>query len=288
MTGTVAYARALARSQDPATRSTAPVATLGPVLVATGQLREASAVYAPFFARAYAKPSPGSDVYTRLFGLRVALLHGANADSIGKELEAITKLPDWRRLPPVRRPYSLVAAAFALAGLPNWARDVRSAMLAEDSSASSPDSKRFTQPRVDGVIALAERRPKDAIASLRKVVAARAALGVNAGDATAPLARAFDEAGMADSAIAYLELNLKRKAPGQMLSWYTSDNEDPYDLPAIAHKRLAELYDARGDRARAIQHYSSFVALWSHADPDLQPMVTAARKRLAYLRRKEG
>jgi hypothetical protein len=50
-------------------------------------------------------------------------------------------------------------------------------------------------------------------------------------------------------------------------------------LPGI-HYRLAELYEARGDRQRAAEHYGRFVTLWKDADPSLQPRVAEARRRL--------
>ena len=52
-----------------------------------------------------------------------------------------------------------------------------------------------------------------------------------------------------------------------------------------AHKRLGELYEARGDNARAVSHYTAFVNLWKRADPDLQPRVAEVRTRLERLRR---
>jgi DNA-binding SARP family transcriptional activator len=54
---------------------------------------------------------------------------------------------------------------------------------------------------------------------------------------------------------------------------------------APAHKRLGELYEAKGDTKRAAAHYASFVELWKNADPDLQPKVTEVRARLERLRR---
>jgi hypothetical protein len=48
-------------------------------------------------------------------------------------------------------------------------------------------------------------------------------------------------------------------------------------------KRLGELYEAKGSRAKAAEHYLAFVDLWKNADPELQPAVTAVRQRLAHL-----
>jgi hypothetical protein len=49
-------------------------------------------------------------------------------------------------------------------------------------------------------------------------------------------------------------------------------------LPPV-HERLGTLYGARGERAKALAHDRTFVALWNNADPELQPRVAAARKR---------
>jgi hypothetical protein len=58
---------------------------------------------------------------------------------------------------------------------------------------------------------------------------------------------------------------------------------DPSFL-AGTHKRLGELYEAKGDEQRARDHYAKFVALWNNADPELQPKVSQVKQRLARLR----
>ena len=57
-----------------------------------------------------------------------------------------------------------------------------------------------------------------------------------------------------------------------------------YFLPAI-HKRLGELYEAKGQRDKALAHYRMFIDLWKDADPELQPKVTDAKQRVAALTR---
>ncbi|HEX6941651.1 MAG TPA: hypothetical protein VF128_01920 [Gemmatimonadaceae bacterium] len=91
------------------------------------------------------------------------------------------------------------------------------------------------------------------------------------------IARAYDLAGNADSAIAFLDRYVTRRLDpvGQV-------NEDARSL-AGSHKRLAELYDAKGNREKAMSHYSKFIDLWKNADPDLQPLVQKAKERLAQL-----
>ena len=91
------------------------------------------------------------------------------------------------------------------------------------------------------------------------------------------LARAYDQANNADSTIAYLERYL-----GTTITFRI--NPDTW-LLAPAHKRLGELYEARGDAKKAAEHYAAFVELWKHADPDLQPKVAEARTRLERVRR---
>jgi len=64
---------------------------------------------------------------------------------------------------------------------------------------------------------------------------------------------AYDRANMADSAIANLERYLAVVSPGRL-------SLDRW-LLAPALKRLGELYEAKGDNARAVSHYTAFVPI---------------------------
>ncbi len=44
----------------------------------------------------------------------------------------------------------------------------------------------------------------------------------------------------------------------------------------LAYERLGALYEDRGDREKAIRHYSRLVELWSDCDPELRPRVERA------------
>ena len=57
---------------------------------------------------------------------------------------------------------------------------------------------------------------------------------------------------------------------------------------AGAHKRAGELYEAKGDTAKAESNYVKFVELWKDADAELQPKVREVRDRLTRLRRGRG
>ncbi|MEP6745609.1 MAG: hypothetical protein ABJB33_08945 [Gemmatimonadota bacterium] len=48
-------------------------------------------------------------------------------------------------------------------------------------------------------------------------------------------------------------------------------------------RRLGEMYETKGDRAKAREYYLRFVDLWRNADPVFQPQVTEAKRRLAAL-----
>jgi tetratricopeptide (TPR) repeat protein len=72
----------------------------------------------------------------------------------------------------------------------------------------------------------------------------------------------------------------------EALGWLGSIAERAaYELVylAPAHLLRARIYEERGDRARAGLHYRRFLELWSEADPELQPVIVAARKRLGAL-----
>ncbi len=55
---------------------------------------------------------------------------------------------------------------------------------------------------------------------------------------------------------------------------------------ADAEELRGQIAAQRGDMARAIRAYGNFIELWQHADPELQPRVTAARAAIERLRQK--
>jgi tetratricopeptide (TPR) repeat protein len=69
----------------------------------------------------------------------------------------------------------------------------------------------------------------------------------------------------------------------EALGWLGSIAERAaYELVylAPAHLSRARIYQERGEHARAAVHYRRFLELWSEADPELQPTIIEARKRL--------
>ncbi|NUQ12657.1 MAG: protein kinase [Gemmatimonadaceae bacterium] len=52
---------------------------------------------------------------------------------------------------------------------------------------------------------------------------------------------------------------------------------------AAALRRLGELDESKGNRARALEYYGRFVDLWKDADPEFQGLVADIRKHMAQL-----
>ncbi|HET7458715.1 MAG TPA: protein kinase [Gemmatimonadaceae bacterium] len=174
-------------------------------------------------------------------------------------------------LPASRRPYLGVAYFYAIAERPVQAR----AMLARWDRTASPDEQakeRLQRRGVEGVTALAEKRPAAAVAALREA----AADDHECGSCVLPLlGAAYAQAGNADSAIAVLERYLAVRDPHRL---HVDQN-----WLALTHRRLGELYEARGDTTRAARQYASFLDLWRDADPELQPQLAEVQRRLVAL-----
>jgi tetratricopeptide (TPR) repeat protein len=92
-----------------------------------------------------------------------------------------------------------------------------------------------------------------------------------------PRALAFERAGMSDSALAYYQhwaaVGENLWEPGIYFHW-----------APIVYVRLGELYEAKGDSAKAVDYYGRFTELWREADPEFQPKVKEVRRRIAELR----
>ncbi len=90
---------------------------------------------------------------------------------------------------------------------------------------------------------------------------------------------AFRAMGQVDSAIASMERSLAIPDPfaNTASTWH----------PRLLQE-LGELYEQKGDRAKALERYRSFVELWQNADPELQPRVREIRERIARLEQERG
>ena len=148
------------------------------------------------------------------------------------------------------------------------------ALLAEYETID-PALRRADEPWLHaarGAVQVAAGAYEEAISEIRQWDEARAWC------ATCPapeLARAYDLAGEADSAIAIYERYLT--TPSLQAAVADEFNRGP------AYERLGALYEARGDVESAIYYYGKLVEFWADADPELQPRVEAARRAIASL-----
>ena len=192
-----------------------------------------------------------------------------------KRLDAVTSALPLTSLPELDRPYADLGVAYAALGRSDRAR----AVLAQIAQIADTVLRRNRQPathRILAEIALAENRPRDAVTEFQKADSLPdGPVSEDPSTVLYNLGRAFGKANAPDSAIAMFE---------QYVHCQTIDRlfNDPVYLP-LAQLRLGELYEAKGDRTRAVAHYTAFVDLWKNADPDLQPQVADVRKRLTRL-----
>jgi DNA-binding SARP family transcriptional activator/tRNA A-37 threonylcarbamoyl transferase component Bud32 len=178
---------------------------------------------------------------------------------------------------PERRQLLVVGAFFANAGRPGLARQ----FLARHQAVADSAGRRADEPwihRLRANLALTEGRFAEAVEEIRKgdmrpdgpVDACYICYYLSLGNA-------FDRANQPDSAIVmlerYVDMPFSERLPVDALNL------------ASALRRLGELHEFRGNRERAIRYYSRFVELWKSADPDLRPLVTDVRRRIARLQR---
>ncbi|HEU4525259.1 MAG TPA: protein kinase, partial [Gemmatimonadales bacterium] len=172
-------------------------------------------------------------------------------------------------VPALDRPSAHVAMVYALAGRKERARQLLSAY--ESQVPEGVRRGRWEWYLARGWLALAEGQPREAAGNFVQGRHSDDCYFCGGWDEGV----AYERAGMADSALAAYERAVGRGGPWRMRAsqWGLG--------PSL--KRLAELHEARGDRARALGYYGRFVELWKDADPVLQPAVREVRGRMAAL-----
>ncbi len=213
---------------------------------------------------------------------------GGRTASAVPTLDAALNATPITSLPIVARPYAAFAMDFAFANRPDRARAILQAM---EHDVRDTLSRRPLEPgrhQALGVIALAEKKPMEAIREFRLADSLNVADGPNvqylpqvplsecAACIDFYIGMGFDQANEPDSAIAAFRRYLDTP-------YWSALGERAYHL-AYVDRRLGELYEARGDRGDAATYYQKFVDLWKNADPELQPQVADVKKRLNHLR----
>ena len=193
-----------------------------------------------------------------------------------KAADSVLALMVARNVPPANRGYLALASTLAFSGEAKRARQLLTAYDAELRDTTRRRAETVARRNVLGEVLLAEGNGRGALEEFR--AADTAPDGPTTGCRGCyheRMARAFDAAQMPDSAVAEFEAYTAATDLGTL-------TRDAVALPAV-YFRLAELHEAKGDVSKAAEHYRKFIDLWKGADPDLQPRVAEARRRLAKL-----
>jgi tetratricopeptide (TPR) repeat protein len=198
----------------------------------------------------------------------LTLTFAGDVDRARELAERGQQLLPLERFPVADRNWLNSADFYARLGMPQRARELitRWERDVSDSVRRDPPLARM---RTDAAIAMAEGRHDDAIGLFHRL---RQQQRNCPGCELYFLGEAFDRSNRPDSAIAYFEslLNIRILGPG--VYW-----------GPIMLRRLGQLYEARGNRDRALEYYGRFVDLWKDADPSLQPKVAETRRWIAQL-----
>jgi tetratricopeptide (TPR) repeat protein/tRNA A-37 threonylcarbamoyl transferase component Bud32 len=172
---------------------------------------------------------------------------------------------------PLDRPYGILAMAMAASGQVAHAKSLMAEYQRTPDADHGQVAERWAHG-ARGVIALDEAKPDSAIAEFRRF---------DDGNACATcawpwLAIAYDRTGVPDSVIALYERFVNLPSADV---WY-----DDAHL-AQAYERLGELYEQRGEPAKAAESYGRLLKLLHSADAVLQARVQEAEKAMARLAR---
>jgi len=172
-------------------------------------------------------------------------------------------------VPAEDRPYPWLARFYAQAGRPDEAR-----RLMDEYVRVVPKELVRGDPQrliAEGDIAFAQGKYGDAIAKYREF---RSEVGCPT-CGLFEMAEAYAKLGQSDSARILYEATLGPSIPYRIAL-------DAYNL-AATYQRLGEIYEAKGDRKKAIEYYLKLTDLWKTADVELQPIVKDAHARIARL-----
>ncbi|MEO5825495.1 MAG: protein kinase, partial [Gemmatimonadales bacterium] len=203
--------------------------------------------------------------YEMLFGSKVGALAA---------LERGRARVPMSEIPPSERPWDDIKDLGARLQEPRLVREAIAGWERDQAALSSDPVGR----RADfaASLAWAEGRWADVITS---ITVAEQRFAMRPRGANMMRGMAYQALGQADSAIASYQRFLSLRDP--RANWDGVFKSD-------ALMRLGEMYEAKGDRAKAVDYYGRFTELWKNADPKLQPRVRDVRDRIARLQTQSG
>jgi Flp pilus assembly protein TadD len=260
----------VARNQASATWHDAFLNNLAGVLAIRGKLAEANRTLATLAEQRRTRGEAGGALEAEVKRVFPIALYRQDQGAAKRLLDEILKAHPLERLPEAERPLITLIEAAVVSG----DRETANRMLDEFNRTPGNIPARawgFLKSEAKGdVLSLRKETLPEAIDELRKSSATCAYCS------EPMLALAFERAGMADSARAHLQ----RWADVGENIW---EGGVYFHWPPIAYFRLGELYQEKGDTAHATEFYGKFAELWKDADPELQPRVKEAKRRIAEL-----
>ena len=190
------------------------------------------------------------------------------SEALATLAEARSKHP-FGPIDPTERQYPQLAIAYALGGKADEARS-----LMDEYARTVPALAQKGNPErfeALGNIAMAQGRYDEALRNFQATRVDNPCTMCGAFE----VAAAFAKLGQPDSARAYYEEYLKGADAFRL--------RVDADHLAATYQRLGELYEAKGDRAKARENYAKLLDLWKTADAELQPIVKDTKERVARL-----
>jgi tetratricopeptide (TPR) repeat protein len=200
---------------------------------------------------------------------RATAWRGDTAAALRQIEQALEQYP-LESLHPADRPYLRLAAVYAHTGNADRAREYKEEFR-ESVHEVVQQRQASAAAAAEGAISFAEGEYPQAAASFQRSYDLTKCAVCN----LYQLGRSYEMAGELDSALAVYERAVY--TPGLFRA------PEEYLTLGPTYRRLAALYEQRGDRENAIEFYNRFIELWENADPELQPRVQEARERLALL-----
>ncbi len=197
-----------------------------------------------------------------------ALLGGSFAEGIRILDQALLRDP-LTTMPLADRPYQSLINEYAFLGRADRARQLYSEMNRADTTHGNDPS--WGQYAL-GWVEVAEGKYASGLARIRSQADSAACFNCS----RYYLAWAYDRAGEHDSTRVILERTVN--AAPEWEQYY----DDSINL-ARAYQRLGELYEAKGDRAKALDYYGRLVEQWRDADAPLQSVLRDIKARMARL-----
>jgi tetratricopeptide (TPR) repeat protein len=218
--------------------------------------------------------NPASVLTYAVFRADLDAVYGAGPKGAVRAVEQALAAHPLEQFAVADRPYLLLANFFSSRGAPEQARKVLEHYAASDSTALGPTRQNLL---ARGALRLAEGKYAEGLPLMR---IANDSSGCPQCSAYA-MAEAFELARQPDSALVYWERAVQLPADWERFF------DDALSLPR-GYQRIGEIYEAKGDRTKALDYYGRLVELWRDAEPSLQPRVTDIKQRIARLVAEQG